>query len=205
MNKYNIPLEPDKYYHIYNHAVGKSNLFETEGNYFFFLEKYKQYISSYVDTFAYCLLPNHFHLAVRIKNVLQFPKLSESFKLSESLGNSVPTFISKQFSNFFSCYSQSFNKQQSRRGGLFEHKFRRKHISTEAYFKNLIHYIHYNPVHHGFVEDLRDWKFTSYESYFSPKATLLKRDEVISWFQDKKGFEEFHKRELDDKMIIEFE
>jgi len=83
--------------------------------------------------------------------------------------------------------------------------FKRKLIETDEYFINLIHYIHYNPVHHGFVEDLRDWKFTSYESFFSTKATLLKRNEVIAWFHDIKAFEEFHKRELDDKITIDFE
>jgi len=191
MNKYYPILEPEKYYHIYNHAVGKSNIFESEGNYYFFLEKYKQYISPFVDTFAYCLLPNHFHIAIRVQNLTGFKNLSG--------------FISHQFSNFFNSYTKSFNKQQDRRGALFERPFKRKLIETDEYFINLIHYIHYNPVHHGFVEDLRDWKFTSYESFFSTKATLLKRNEVIAWFHDIKAFEEFHKRELDDKITIDFE
>jgi len=191
MNKYYPILEPEKYYHIYNHAVGKSDIFKSEGNYYFFLEKYKQYISPYVDTFAYCLLPNHFHIAIRVQNLTGFKNLSG--------------FISQQFSNFFNSYTKSFNKQQDRRGALFERPFKRKLIETDEYFINLIHYIHYNPVHHGFVEDLRDWKFTSYESFFSTKATLLKRNEVIAWFHDIKAFEEFHKRELDDKITIDFE
>jgi len=200
MNKYYPILEPEKYYHIYNHAVGKSDIFKSEGNYYFFLEKYKQYISPYVDTFAYSLLPNHFHIAIRVKEesvLLTLPKFQTLVKLD--------THISKQFSNFFSCYTQAFNQQQSRRGTLFEKPFKRKLIETDEYFINLIHYIHYNPVHHGFVEDLRDWKFTSYESFFSTKATLLKRNEVIAWFHDIKAFEEFHKRELDDKITIDFE
>ncbi|OFX16651.1 MAG: hypothetical protein A2033_11485, partial [Bacteroidetes bacterium GWA2_31_9] len=167
-----------------------------------------------VDTFSYSLLPNHFHLAVRVKTKEEIKKhlLTSStysstltkFQTLSKLDANYDTVISKQFSNFFSSYSQAFNKQQKRRGSLFERPFRRTLVDTDEYFKNLIHYIHYNPVHHGFVKDLRDWKFTSYESYFSSKSTLLKRDEVISWFHDKKGFEEFHKRELDDKMIIEF-
>ena len=30
-----IPLEPEGYYHVYNHAVGKENLFSKEDNYYF--------------------------------------------------------------------------------------------------------------------------------------------------------------------------
>jgi len=63
-----IPLEPDKYYHIYNHAVGGDNLFCSNENFNYFLQKYKHYITPIADTFAYCLMPNHFHLAVRIKS-----------------------------------------------------------------------------------------------------------------------------------------
>jgi len=48
MDKYTIPLEPDKYYHIYNHAVSKDNLFKTDENYFFFLKKYAQYLNPQV-------------------------------------------------------------------------------------------------------------------------------------------------------------
>jgi len=68
MNKYTQPLESDKYYHIYNHAVGNDNLFKKEENYYFFLKKYIQHISPIADTFAYCLMPNHFHFAVRVKS-----------------------------------------------------------------------------------------------------------------------------------------
>ncbi len=40
MKKYNIPLKPDNYYHIYNCAVNNNNLFLNENNYIFFLKKY---------------------------------------------------------------------------------------------------------------------------------------------------------------------
>jgi hypothetical protein len=61
-------LEPGAYYHIYNHANGSDNLFRNDDNYMFFLKKYSEFISPVADTFAYCLMPNHFHLAVRMKD-----------------------------------------------------------------------------------------------------------------------------------------
>jgi len=182
MKSYTTHLEPDKYYHIYNHAVGSDNLFYKKENYSFFLKKYTEHISPIADTFAYCLMPNHFHFALRIKaeEVLStLPKFKTLAKLSTE------NFISKQFSNMFSSYTQALNKQQNRKGTLFQKPFKRLHIENDEYFQNMIHYIHFNPVHHGFVDDLRDWEYSSFESFFSNKATQLKRQEVIEWFGDK--------------------
>jgi len=64
MSTKKIPLEVEKCYHIYNHAVGNENLFRCDENYRYFLKKYAEHISPIADTFAYCLMPNHFHLSV---------------------------------------------------------------------------------------------------------------------------------------------
>jgi len=195
-NNYLIPLEPDKYYHIYNHANGNENLFVTEGNYLFFLKRYAYFINPVAHTYAYCLMPNHFHFAVRIKSECEI--LNLGFKNLEGL-------ISQHFSNLFNSYTKAFNKQQNRRGSLFIPRFKRKHIDSNEYFREIIHYIHYNPVHHGFVKDLRDWKHSSFESLFSEKATSLSRTEVIKWFEDKESFWAFHQKEIDEKFILELE
>ena len=88
---------------------------------------------------------------------------------------------------------------------MFQKPFKRLHISSDEYFRNMIHYIHFNPVHHGFVNDLRDWKHSSFESFFTTKATQLKRQEVIELFGDKENFYQFHQKEIDEKMISDFE
>jgi REP element-mobilizing transposase RayT len=62
-----IPLEPERMYHIWTHANGSENLFRTDENYRYFLDKYTWYIQPVADTFAYCLMPNHLHLMVRVK------------------------------------------------------------------------------------------------------------------------------------------
>ena len=60
-------LTPNCTYHIFNHANGFENIFTEDENYRFFLAKYQQYILPIAETYAYCLLPNHFHLVVRIR------------------------------------------------------------------------------------------------------------------------------------------
>src|SRR5512133_606955 len=59
-------IQPDTSYHIFNHANGFENIFRIEGNFNYFLEKYWSYISPIAETNAYCLMPNHFHLELRI-------------------------------------------------------------------------------------------------------------------------------------------
>ncbi len=60
-------LLPSAVYHIYNHANGADLLFKEPENYHFFLRRWKKYILPVADTYAYCLMPNHFHALVRFK------------------------------------------------------------------------------------------------------------------------------------------
>ena len=55
-----VPLERGKYYHIYNRGNNRENIFLQERNYAYFLKLYARHIEPVADTFAYCLMRNHF-------------------------------------------------------------------------------------------------------------------------------------------------
>jgi putative transposase len=192
-------MELGSVYHLLDHAVNKNNVFENPDNYRFFLERYESIVSPIVDTMAYCLMPNHFHFAIRIKNreaLFQLPaQLLESWQLSENSSDyELQRRISKQFSNFFSSYTQAFNKQQSRRGALFEGNFCRLKVTDRNYYNNLISYIHHNPVKHGFCDNFKDWFYSSYATLvFEEQATFLRRDLVFPSFGGKESFIEMQK------------
>ena len=59
--------EEDRVYHLYNRASGGVNLFNNEKDYNTFLVRFKKYYGPYLDIYAYCLMPNHFHFLVKIK------------------------------------------------------------------------------------------------------------------------------------------
>ncbi|GHE54583.1 hypothetical protein [Roseivirga thermotolerans] len=60
-------MQPEKLYHIYNHANGNENLFKETENYNYFLGQWSKYIEPIANTLAYCLMPNHFHALVLMK------------------------------------------------------------------------------------------------------------------------------------------
>jgi putative transposase len=61
------PLQYGQYYHIYNRGNNRENLFVEQRNYPYFLKQYTKHILPVAETFAYCLLPNHFHFAIRTR------------------------------------------------------------------------------------------------------------------------------------------
>lgn len=158
-------LEPGGIYHIYNHAVGNDKLFVSEANYSYFLRRY------------------HIHFLVEFKNEIDICAHSKC---------STSQFISKQFSNLFGSYAQAFNKQQTRRGNLFISNFKRRKIESDEYLRNIIRYIHMNPVNHSCVKRPSQWRFSSFNTLCSDCATFLARDKVVGWFGGLKQFLEVH-------------
>src|ERR1035437_3065929 len=181
-------MEEDKFYHIFNRGNNRENIFKEEDNYYYFLKQYEKYLLNAVDTYAYCLMPNHFHLLVRIKNKFE----TQASKVSKTFEASRLTPAEKGFKDFFISYAKSTNKNYDRTGSLFQYKFKRKPVNDETYLKKLVLYIHQNPVVAGFCKQSHEWKFSSYNYILSDFPTQLKKEEVIDWFNDKENFKYCH-------------
>ena len=179
-----VPLQPGRYYHIYNRGNNRENLFHEERNYRHFLTLYARYVASVADTFAYCLLKNHFHLLARIKTSGEYDRPQARNP-------------SQQFGHLFNAYSKAINKAYNRTGSLFEHPFERIEVTSEPYLVRLMTYIHHNPQRHGFVADFRDWPYSSYHALCSARPTRLQRDEVLAWFGGAAQFAAAHQHPTD--------
>jgi len=186
-----IPLEPELYYHIYNHANGTDNFFNDAYDYHNFLNRYIKYIVPICDTFAYCLMPNHFHFFIQLKPESELIKILKSNKETLKLDNSA---VSYRFSHFFNGYAQSFNKKYQRKGGLFQSNFERKPVLTDEYFIRLVHYIHSNPVNDGFVGKIEQWEYSSFNSLLSDSELFLKKLTVMDYFGSIENFRFVHQK-----------
>lgn len=180
------------YYHIYNRANGSENLFREDRNCTYFLDKWKLYINPIATTYAWCLMPNHFHFLVKIKDEEEILQLLTDKQTSQKFATSkveeqtsrkyttqiagqtfgkfkddteISNYLSKQFSRLFSSYAQSYNKVYKRKGSLFIPNFKYKEISDENYLRQVVLYIHNNPIHHGFTKRMDEWKYSSYHSF----------------------------------------
>ncbi|WP_425390501.1 transposase [Ekhidna sp.] len=203
------PLSPETYYHIYNRGINGEDIFKHEENYNYFLLKYEKYISPIADTYAYCLLRNHFHLLIRTKSEDEILSNNDNPNRVQNPARvrSCSQIISLQFSHFFNGYTQAINKQNDRTGKLFELPFRRIPIENDYYFSRLVYYIHFNPQKHGLIDDFREYPHSSYHTHLSNKSTRLQRKEVIDWFGGKKSYKEFHQsfQDLRDISPVTFE
>jgi putative transposase len=196
--KTTTPLQPRHYYHIYNRGNNREDLFYAERNYRYFLQLYARHILPIAITFAYCLMRNHFHFLVRIREAVpQTSQVSETCEVLPLTSRQV----SQHFSNFFNAYTKSINKAYGRTGSLFEERFGRIEVTTDAYFTSLVFYIHFNPQKHGFVDDFREWPWSSYHTVQAAGDTKLNRTEVLGWFGGKSQFEEFHRGMVDEKAV----
>jgi putative transposase len=194
-----IPLEPTHYFHVFNRANGFEKVFLSPGNYIFFMEKYRKYVVPYVHTYCYCLMPNHFHFLIQIKSIDEIsdwinksePAQTRAREL-EKFHSDPEKYISKRLSNLFSSYTQAFNKLNHRMGSLFMKNFKRKPIRDESYLKNLVHYIHYNPIEARLCEHPEEWMHSSYGRIIRSDSTLVKADDVVEWFDNLENFKAFH-------------
>ena len=124
-------LQPGNFYHIYNRGINSCNIFTEQRNYNYFIRLYEKYIFQIADTFAWVLMPNHFHFLVKItsnSDRVQNPVRVEGKKSTPSL----------QFSKLFNAYAQAFNKQQNQKDSLFMQNFKRKLIDSDNYFKQKV-------------------------------------------------------------------
>jgi len=90
-----------------------------------------------------CLMTNHYHLLVETPQA----NLSRAMKWINV------------------SYAVYFNRKRSRRGHLFQGRFKSILVQTDEYLKQLSRYIHLNPLRVKMVEDLGAYKWSSYPAY----------------------------------------
>ena len=164
-------------YHVYHRSNNNEDLFTEEGDYARFLALYERHIPPVADTYAYCLLPNHVHLLVRI--------LTQEEQRASSQGHRRALSPTRQFSNLFHDYGEACG----RAGTVFQPPFRRVGLSSLLEKDFLAVYIHRNPMWHRLVDDFRQWP---HSSYHAPQALCSLRDELFTWFHWPGGFESAH-------------
>ena len=177
-------MEAGRFYHVFNRGVNRETIFKECKNYQYFLDRYRSYLSDHLNTFGYCLMPNHFHLFVQVR---------EEHENTDA--------VIKAFKNFFISYAKAINRGYHRTGSLFQNNFKKKEIDRDSYFSMIIAYLHLNPVRAGLAKRPEDWKYSSYNALCSDKPTQICKNEVLEWFGGVDAFIKFHQSfKMDDEV-----
>lgn len=181
-------LEKGKLYHIYNQGNNRQNIFFSKENYRFFMKKMKEYVVPYADFMAWCLMPDHFHWMIEVKE-LELPVgiKSQGFTPSEPLtlnSNNKTRTLNESIGILLRSYTRAINIQQNFSGSLFRketkaiclndnEKLSPNYFNTafgtvinikseEFSYPNVcFNYILQNPVKAGLVSREEDWEFSS--------------------------------------------
>ncbi len=177
-------METGTFYHYYNRANNRENLFKEKDNYRYFLQLLKKHIVPVADVYSYCLLPNHFHLVIKTKEESELPVQIRNGKRG----------VSQAFSNLFNAYAKAYNLKYERRGSLFQKHPKHKEITNNKYLCQLILYVNTNSGHHA-VSEPELYEYSSFHALLGTGSTLVMRKEVHELFGDLQSFRDC----LDDK------
>ncbi len=180
------------YYHVYNRGNGKQDIFLDENDYLFFLRRMKENLfpglqegaplaprmykrkllpEGAFSLVSYCLMPNHFHWL--IKQNAQLP-------------------VGKLLLKVCTGYSIYFNKKYEHTGHVFQDQFKAISIQNDSYLLWLSAYIHQNPKIAELVDNLLNWKFSSYPDYVGQRGGILcDKNIILNSFKDSEAYADF--------------
>lgn len=161
-----MKFEPGQWYHVYNRGNNRQLIFFSDRNYLYFLRKMAKHLKPNCNIVAYCLMPNHFHWLIRVKEISSDTRQTDrSGQTGESSHQNHP--LIQGIATLLSSYTQGINKPRNRTGSLFKSKTKAKILSGDnhSYPLTCFHYIHRNPLRAGLVEDLSHWLYSSYPAY----------------------------------------
>ena len=155
---------PDVVFHVTSRGVEKRAIFDVARH-------DREYFLSLFDKvvrrtewrcLAYCLMGNHFHLAVETPKA----NLAEGMQLLKG------------------DYAQWFNAVNGREGTLFERRYWSDVVAGERRAFALARYIALNPVRAGLVRHPEEWPWSSYSATvgLAQAPPFLQVDGLLDWF-----------------------
>ncbi len=171
-------LDMAGFHHVINRGVEKRKIFIEEKDFFYFLELICTGCREFdINLHSYCLMDNHYHLLIETKK----------------------DNLSKFMRSLNANYASYFNRKYKRVGHLWQGRFKSWYVTDYAYIYTLVKYIEFNPLKANIVNDLKEYKYSSYSSFLEKTQLIecLKESFVLSDFRTKEERKEFFETAYD--------
>jgi putative transposase len=165
-----VPRPPREFvaggiYHVYSRGSNRQAIFRFDTDRVDFLQCLDRVVRAYeLSCFAYCLMPNHFHL------VLQTPdgRLSDAMKALNGR------------------YALRFNRRYSCDAHLFKNRFGAVVQTSDSQFFWTLRYAVRNPVDGGLCSEPGEWPWSSYRASLDEERPppFLGVEKLWSYFGD---------------------
>lgn len=124
---------PGVLHHVIGRGIERKRIFLNDGDRVDFVDRLARLVQEgAMDIYAWALLPNHFHLLCRTKNL---PLAASMRKL-------------------LTGYVVNFNKRHRRHGHLFQNRYKSIVCQEDPYLRELVRYIHLNLLRAELVKDI---------------------------------------------------
>lgn len=193
-----------EYYHIYNRSIAGYKIYNSSRDYQRFvnsiiyylnpipkvsLSRYLEYTpvkkaelikfkkgKKLLDVVCYCIMPTHFHLLIK-----------------QNRDDAIATVMA----NIQNSYTRYFNTKHKRKGPLWESKYKNIHIESDEQLLHLTRYIHLNPFSAGIVNNISEWKWSSYNEFIEGSENICSYKYLIdlptrkyqTFINDRKGYQ----------------
>jgi len=143
-------------YHLLNRGNGQQKVFHKDGDYLAFVELLGQMAVDYgVQLFAYCLMPNHFHLLVRAGKGAD---------------------LSRGMQWFTTTHVRRYHRHYRSSGHLWQGRYKSFGIEDDDHLLTVARYVEGNPVRAGLVLAAADWIWSSHRERIRQQGDRVEGD-----------------------------
>lgn len=154
------------FYHVFNRGINKQQIFLSENDYYYFLDKFQNLKKKYDHSiYAFCLMPNHFHISIQTRK----------------------DPISKIMASLTTSYSMYFNRTYNHFGPVFQNRYKSILVENDTYFIQLSQYIYLNPVKAKLVKDPALYSFSSIREALGKEPLHFLDQDIIRVIGETKG------------------
>lgn len=159
---------PNVLHHVMARGIEGQDIFRDTRDCNEFLQRLSKVLTAgKVQLCAWCLMSNHFHLLVRPRVML----------------------LSTMMRRLMTGYAVWHNRRHSRKGHLFQNRYKSIVVEEDPYFLELVRYIHLNPVRAGLVNKLSEldkYPYTGHAVIVGQRDFPCQEVQgLLAWFGDR--------------------